>query len=82
METELWIILAIFGVSIVGTLVTLYIRKYAKDHGVDSKDLEAGVEVAKDTAINELKKKGTSASPPLSNPAADTERSRSGDQKM
>ena len=54
MDTDLIIILATFAVIIVAGFATLYIRKYGKEHGTPTEDIEAGINVAKDGAISEL----------------------------
>ncbi len=54
MDNTIIIILAIFAVTAVSAFITFYIRKLGKEQGIETQDLEAGVEAAKDGAISEL----------------------------
>jgi hypothetical protein len=56
MPTELWIVLAVFGVTIVSLLAVVFVRKYGKDNGVPTEDIEHGIDTAKDAAISEIEK--------------------------
>ena len=59
MDTEIIVLLCVFGISIVAGVTTMLIRKYGKDQGIETADIEQGIDTAKDTAISELKKQGT-----------------------
>lgn len=44
----------IFVVGIIAVFAKYYIRRMGKEQGVDTQDMESGIDSAKDVAINEL----------------------------
>ena len=56
MDLELIVIAAIFTVTVLSAVVIFAIRKAGKDKGIETADLEQGVQQGKDVAINQLNK--------------------------